>query len=46
MEYHVTQADRLPLPASYITEPRYLGYKAVDESQPVRSLFRSKRGKR
>lgn len=42
MEYHVTHADRLPLPASYITEPRYLGYKAVDESQPYAEFFQAR----
>ncbi|NAS95680.1 hypothetical protein CU664_04095 [Pseudomonas syringae pv. actinidifoliorum] len=39
MKYHVTHADRLPLPPRYITEPRYLGYKAADESQPYADFF-------
>lgn len=41
MYYHVTRADRLALPASYLTELRYLGYKAADESQPFAYFFQT-----
>lgn len=39
MKYHVTPADRLPLPTRYITEPRYLGFKPADESKPYADFF-------
>lgn len=41
MKYHVTQADRLPLPGRYTTEPRYLGYNAIDASQPYAEFFQT-----
>ncbi|KTB79600.1 hypothetical protein AO069_27085 [Pseudomonas syringae pv. syringae PD2774] len=40
MKYQVTRADCLALPARYTTEPRYLGYKAADESQPYADFFK------
>lgn len=41
MKYLVTQADRLPLPPSYATELRYVGYKAIDHSQPYAEFFQA-----
>jgi hypothetical protein len=33
-DYQVTDADRRPLPRSYRTEPRHLGYRDDDLSRP------------
>jgi hypothetical protein len=38
----VTPADCLPLPSSYTTELCYLGYKAIDESQPYAGFFQAR----
>ena len=40
MEYAITRADRAPLPASWSSEPRYLGYREVDRAKPYARFFR------
>lgn len=38
--YTPTAADRLPLPASWSTEPRYLGYREDDHRKPYAKYFK------
>lgn len=40
MEYRVTRADRAPLPASWTSETRYLGYREADRAKPYAGFFR------
>jgi len=40
VEYAITRADRAPLPASWSSEPRYLGYREVDRAKPYARFFR------
>ena len=39
--YTPTAADRLPLPASWSTEPRYLGYREDDYRKPYAKYFKT-----
>jgi hypothetical protein len=38
--YLPSEADRAPLPASYNSEPRYLGYRENDAARPFAKYFR------
>jgi len=40
MRYETTHADRQPLPASYPTEARYLGYRDADRTAPWARYFK------
>ncbi|WP_432022605.1 DAPG hydrolase family protein [Streptomyces parvus] len=40
IEYTPTATDRAPMPGSYATEPRYLGYRGEDLDQPYAKYFR------
>lgn len=40
MRYETTHADRQPLPASYATEARYLGYRDADRTTPWAHYFK------
>jgi hypothetical protein len=37
--YELTETDRLPVPASYLIEDRYLGYRRADEKKPWAKYF-------
>ena len=39
MKYQTSAADRAPLPASYRSEPRYLGYREADFEKPYARFF-------
>ena len=39
MKYRTSAADRAPLPASYRSEPRYLGYREADFEKPYARFF-------
>lgn len=40
MRYTPSAADRAPVPATYHTEARYLGYREADRAQPYAHYFR------
>lgn len=40
--YQVSAADRMPVPAAYKTEARYLGYRAQDRAKPFAHFFSEK----
>lgn len=40
MRYEISDADRAPFPAVYAQEPRYLGYREVDQAKPYAKYFR------
>ena len=40
MNYVASEADRLPLPDSYLSEARYLGYRDSDVARPFAKYFR------
>ncbi len=39
MKYTLTPADRAPLPETYVSEDRYLGYRDADREQPYSRFF-------
>lgn len=39
MRYQLTKADTAPVPATYATEPRYLGYREEDYQKPYAKYF-------
>lgn len=39
MNYQLTKADVAPVPSSYFTEPRYLGYREADHKKPYAKYF-------
>ena len=42
MQYELTEADRAPLPSSYASEPRYLGYRDADRAKPYASFVQDR----
>jgi hypothetical protein len=42
MNYKLAGADIAPVPSSYFTEPRYLGYRDADYKQPYAKYFRER----
>jgi hypothetical protein len=40
LAYEISEADLASVPASYRTEPRYLGYRQADRAKPYAGFFR------